>query len=247
MERSRGFIASRSPLNGRVLGCLALVVVVGGCKHRTPEPDPSPERPAETAGSDENGGLGHIFSLAVKGAIAAKDAVTSSSQAEASPSTPTAPAAPPAPLVAPVTAPANTRAGVSLHGKLAVLDLRNFASELTHENVQYFTDVIRQSALRNAPGVEVMTRENLLVLLGASGKKLDECEGECEVDTGRRIGADAIISGELQKLGKRYKVSLRLHDTRGGTLLNSAIGSGGTLEELDDSVAKAAADLFQTP
>ena len=41
--------------------------------------------------------------------------------------------------------------------------------------------------LRSVPGVSLMTRENMLVLLQSSGKKLEDCEGECEVETGRRL------------------------------------------------------------
>jgi hypothetical protein len=89
-----------------------------------------------------------------------------------------------------------------------------------------------------------MTRENLLVLLEASGKSLENCEGECEVDTGRRIGADAIVSGEIQKLGSLFKLTLRLHDTREGRLLASTQASGKTIEELDTAAQRAAAELF---
>ena len=134
-------------------------------------------------------------------------------------------------------------ARLQLRGKLAVLELRNFTKDLTHENAQYFTDVVRGAALRAQPQLEVITRENLLVLLQATGKKYEECEGECEVDTGRRIGADEIVSGEIQKLGKLYKLSLRLHDTREGRLLASTQASGKSVEELDAATQKAAEDL----
>jgi hypothetical protein len=53
-----------------------------------------------------------------------------------------------------------------------------FAKDLSQENVRYFTDVVRQESLRMAPRLDVMTRENLLVLLQATGKKLEECEGD---------------------------------------------------------------------
>ena len=140
-------------------------------------------------------------------------------------------------------APAERRV-LQLKGKLAVLDLKNFTKELNRENAQYFTDVIRQASLRLEPTLDIMTRENLLVLLQSSGKKLEECEGECEVDTGRRIGADQIISGEIQKVGTRFKLTLRLHDTHEGRLLASAIGSGKSIDELDESAQKAAEELF---
>ena len=134
-------------------------------------------------------------------------------------------------------------AAAALSGKLAVLELRNFTKDLTHENAQYFTDMLRSAALKAQPQLEVMTRENLVVLLQASGKRLEECEGECEVETGRRIGADLIISGELQKLGSLYKLSLRLHDTHEGRLLASTQASGKTIEELDESAQAAAEKL----
>ena len=133
----------------------------------------------------------------------------------------------------------------ALSGKLAVLELRNFTKDLTKENAQYFTDVVRSAALKARPQLEVMTRENLLVLLQASGKDLASCEGECEVDTGRRIGADQIVSGEIQKLGSLYKLSLRLHDTHEGRLLASTQASGKTIEELDQAAQQAAADLLK--
>jgi TolB-like protein len=142
-----------------------------------------------------------------------------------------------------MAAPVQARA-LPLRGKLAVLDLKNFTRDLSKENAQYFSDVIRQASLRMEPGLDIMTRENLVVLLQATGKKLEECEGECEVDTGRRIGADHIVSGEIQKVGSRYKLTLRLHDTKEGRLLASSIGSGKSIDELDESAQKAAEELF---
>jgi TolB-like protein len=170
------------------------------------------------------------------------------------PATPLARAAAPALELPPATTPRNDFAAsqpaapparaLPLKGKLAVLDLKNFTKDLTKQNAQYFTDVIRQASLKMEPGLDIMTRENLMVLLQSTGKKLEECEGECEVDTGRRIGADTIVSGEIQKVGTRYKLTLRLHDTHEGRLLASAIGSGKSIDELDESAQKAAEELF---
>ena len=64
------------------------------------------------------------------------------------------------------------------------------------------------------------------------------------MDTGRRIGADAIISGELQKVGSRYKMTLRLHETHEGRLVAAAVASGKTIDLLDDDANKATAALF---
>ena len=125
-----------------------------------------------------------------------------------------------------------------------MLDLRLLTRDLNADNGRYFTDLVRAATLKFAPQMEVMTRENLIVLLQSTGRDIANCEGECEVDTGRRIGADAIISGELQKVGSRYKMTLRLHETHEGRLVAAAVASGKTIDLLDDDANKATAALF---
>jgi hypothetical protein len=144
----------------------------------------------------------------------------------------------------PAPSPPSRRTLVVASGKLAVLDFKNSAKDLSTADVRYFADVIRGATLKSAPGLEVMTRENLLVLLQATGKDLGQCEGECEVDTGRRIGADAIISGDVLKVGSKYHISLRLHETHDGRLLSSAIATGKTVDELDETLQSAADELL---
>ncbi len=125
-----------------------------------------------------------------------------------------------------------------------MLDFKNSSKDLQPDAVRYFADVVRGASLKAAPGVEVMTRENLLTLLQATGKDLGQCEGECEVDTGRRIGADAIISGEVLKVGSRYHISLKLHETHDGRLLSTGVATGKTIDELDETLQNAASDLL---
>ena len=127
--------------------------------------------------------------------------------------------------------------------QVAVLDFKR-GEGFSSGDARYLTDVVRGAVLTSAPRLSVMTRENLLVLLQASGKDLAECEGECEVDTGRRIGADAVVSGDLLKFGARLKLSLRLHETKAGRLLATAVASGSTLEELEVEVQKRAGELL---
>ena len=127
--------------------------------------------------------------------------------------------------------------------RLAVLE---FSSKLGNREVEpgYFSEVVRGVALDEAPGTRVITRESLLTLLEASGKDAASCEGECEVDTGRRIGADYIVSGELWKIGSTFHLRMKLHDTRTADLLSVADASGKTVDELDASTADAARKLF---
>ena len=126
---------------------------------------------------------------------------------------------------------------------LAVLE---FKSKLQQDDmdVGYITDVVRTAAKDAVPALKIITRENLLVLLGASGKKPEECEGDCEVETGRRVGADLVISGEALKFGSNYKINMKMHDTQSGELLSGAQATGADLDELDRNLHEAVVKLL---
>src|SRR5205807_9343404 len=126
---------------------------------------------------------------------------------------------------------------------LAVLEFRDKVPPEQRIDAAYLSDQVRSAVKELLPAVKVITRENMLVLLQASGKDLASCEGECEVDTGRRIGADLVVSGELLRFGSQYKLNMKLHDTRDGRLISTAIASGASVDALDDAATKAADDL----
>jgi len=81
------------------------------------------------------------------------------------------------------------------------------------------------------------------VLLKATGKDLAQCEGECEVETGRKIGADLVISGEMLRVGSSLKMSLKLHETHQGRLLAGSVATGRDIDELDRQASKAVDEL----
>jgi len=128
----------------------------------------------------------------------------------------------------------------------AVLELRNKLPDADRNLIDaaFLTDVVRQQALEAAPSIKLMTRENVLTLLEASGKKLEDCEGECEVDTGRRLGADLVVTGELLRFGSGFRANLRLHDTHTAQLLSAAVASGDNPEALEKDLVRAVAKLM---
>ena len=143
----------------------------------------------------------------------------------------------PAPVqAAPRIAPNRLVAVLELHKKLKGKDAEDV-------DATYFGNAVRTALKRQAPQAQVMTRENVLVMLEAQGKNLADCEGECEVDTGRRLGADLVVSGEIIRVGSRLKVDLRLHDTRSGQLLSGAAATGKNVDELDAAVESAVRQL----
>ena len=155
------------------------------------------------------------------------------------------PAPPPAaaPQVAVAQAPANRFAG----SLLAVLEFNNKLKGNDREQVDapYFSNVVRGEVKRGVPGLKVMTRENVLVMLQAQGKTLADCEGECEVETGRRLGADLVVSGDLLKIGSNLKLDLRLHETKNGQLINGVRVTAATVDELEPKTVAAIEELIR--
>ena len=74
-----------------------------------------------------------------------------------------------------------------------------------------FSAQLQNVARRAAPDLFVMTQANIEQLVRASGKSLEECEGQCAVETGRLIGADLVVAGRISRIGKRWALSM--HDS----------------------------------
>jgi hypothetical protein len=128
----------------------------------------------------------------------------------------------------------------------AVLEFKNRIKGKDAEGVDavYFANAVRSAVKRTAPQARVMTRENVMVLLQSQGKSLSDCEGECEVDTGRALGADMVVSGDLIKIGSTFKLDLRMHQTSDGQLISGAAASGKSPDDLDTDAARAVAELL---
>src|SRR5471032_3279073 len=142
---------------------------------------------------------------------------------------------------------ASAAAQETAHGKLmAVLEFNTKleGAQKKAVDVQYLADTVRAAVLDVVPDIRVMTRENEMVLLEQSGKKLSECEGECEVDTGRRLGADYVVSGDVLRFGSNLKVNLKLHETAEGSLLSSKEASGKDADALDQRLGPAVDKLL---
>ena len=130
---------------------------------------------------------------------------------------------------------------------LAVLELTSFLDESEKKNVpaQFFSDLVRGYAHNEAPDLRLMTHENILLLLPNGEKDLADCEAGCEIETGRRLGADLIITGELRRVGD-LNIQLRIHDTRTAQLLQTALIEGKDAAELKANVGTAVAKLFSS-
>ena len=115
-----------------------------------------------------------------------------------------------------------------LRGKhLVVLEFQS--RDLDADTLMAFADETRGGALEGlkGQGVEILSRDNLAVILRRMGNQ--ECaEGDCEVETARNIGADYVISGRVARIEDSLVVTLKLHETKIGSLLSSETVEGTT-------------------
>ena len=128
---------------------------------------------------------------------------------------------------------------------VAVLDFSEIQSGLERHEVELLSDVARGAALDVLQDVyNIITRENLVDLLKAHGTSLERCQGECETETGRLIGADIVVSGRIMKAFGKYKVNLKAHRTSPPELVGAEVLSASDEGELEDAVRRGTAKLL---
>jgi hypothetical protein len=108
---------------------------------------------------------------------------------------------------------------------------------------QTFSARLLSAARRAAPDLFVMTQANIESLVRAAGKTLEQCEGQCAVDTGKMIGADLVISGRIARVGHTYAITMQLYDTASGELLAGEDPTAKTEDDLLEVSASAAERL----
>ena len=123
-----------------------------------------------------------------------------------------------------------------------MLELRGAA--VAPDGLAYLARRVRGESLGHLDAAwEVMTRENMLVLIDASAGHCVR-EGECDVETGRNIGADRVVSGEVVRFGGSLRLTLALYDTHSGRLLRTAEAAAPDERGLADGLPGAVARLM---
>ena len=110
---------------------------------------------------------------------------------------------------------------------LAVLEFGGIGVD--DEDLLSLSDQVRYAAIHLLPKnkYSIYTRENLTQIL--SDNEVECVEGQCEVETGRNIGADYIISGNVLRRGSELKLVLKFHDTSSAKLMAiEQVTSGST-------------------
>ncbi len=128
--------------------------------------------------------------------------------------------------------------------RIAVLELQG---NLPRGQLQVLSDKVRSGVLAGLKGRDfvVMSRENMAMLLKDMGLDCEKVQGECEVETGRNIGAAYVVSGSIQDVGSGLMLaSLKIHDTKSGALLATGDVRGKEVIELIDKLPGESAQIM---
>lgn len=110
----------------------------------------------------------------------------------------------------------------------------------------FLTDKLRERAKKALPaymGYVIMTRENILQML-PPGKKIEDCEGECLVETGKNINAHYVAQARVGKFGSSLTVTVELYETMNNNLVGSFTARKLDADGLLDEIERQADDLF---
>ncbi len=128
--------------------------------------------------------------------------------------------------------------------RIAVLELKG---ELSRGQLSVLSDKVRSGVLVGLQGKDyvVMSRENMAILLKDMGLDCESVEGECEVETGRNIGAAYVVSGSIEDVGGGLLlVSLKVHDTQSGALKATGDVRGTQVIQLIDQLPGTVAQVM---
>ncbi|MBM4293125.1 MAG: hypothetical protein FJ138_18340, partial [Deltaproteobacteria bacterium] len=128
---------------------------------------------------------------------------------------------------------------------MAVLALLNRTQELVSaDEAALLADVVRNAAQRlPRRRFLVISKESVTVLLPPT-TRLEDCVGECAVETGRLIGARWLVTGSVVRFGKGLRVSLALFDTREARQVSARISKGERVEDVEVALQADALELL---
>ncbi len=128
--------------------------------------------------------------------------------------------------------------------RIAVLELRG---ALPRGQLAVMSDKVRAGVLQALQGKDfvVMSRENMAMLLRDMGLDCESAEGECEVETGRNIGAAYVVSGSVEDVGGGlWLCSIKVHDTETGALKSTGDVRGKQVIQLIDQLPSTVAQVM---
>lgn len=151
----------------------------------------------------------------------------------------------PAPVPEPRRAWVAAATGPSARRRLAVLEFRGAGSPTVLALLADQAGAAAADAARPA-GIQVLTRDAVARSLKAQGRTVARCaDADCDLETGRALGADLVVSGEVSQVGGAQFLVLKLVDAASGALLASRHARATDDLALVEAAKPAAAALFE--
>ena len=137
-------------------------------------------------------------------------------------------------------------AAVGLYAETFVAVLETYSQVLNSDDKLFVTDKVRSEARNTLPydGFSIMTRENILQML-PPGKSLEDCEGDCLVETGKNISADYIAQARVAKVGSKLSVTVEIYSTANNNLLKSISDRANNMDGVADIISAHSKELFE--
>ncbi len=106
---------------------------------------------------------------------------------------------------------------------VAILETISYPdAPVTQAEKLFITDELRSDALSvlKDHDYDLMSSENIREML-PPGKNIEECEGECLVETGRNIAADYVMQGRVGRFADELTLTVELYETATAKFLGS--------------------------
>ncbi|MDD5305735.1 MAG: hypothetical protein PHU25_00300 [Deltaproteobacteria bacterium] len=129
-------------------------------------------------------------------------------------------------------------------GMIAVLPVRNDAG-LDKTEVDYLSDLIRgTAALTLGTGEALATKPDVGKALGA---KAGNCDEQCALKAGKRLGAARVVLCEIRRIDQELKVTVKLLETEGGALKAMELVGGKDVASLEAPLGNAVRRVLGAP
>ena len=127
---------------------------------------------------------------------------------------------------------------------IAILETVSLDDAIRLQEKRYLTDKLREVAsIALDSSFTIMTSENIEVML-PPGKRIEDCEGSCLIETGKNISADYVAQGRIGSFGEQFTLSVELYETATGKLIGSFVERRNSIQEIAEEVEQNAIFLF---
>jgi hypothetical protein len=126
---------------------------------------------------------------------------------------------------------------------LVLFDAVPLTNRIRVETLRYLSEVVRARAAQVAPGVHVLSREEIGAKLGGF-EISDGCSVTCRLEIASELNATVSATAEVSSEGQTLSYVLAARSVKTGEVLWTARAYGKTLDELDSAVRNSADSLF---